>query len=208
MPSPGPHSPTRSCGHCSCAPACRPDAGARARLPPIPSRRSAGASGPSPSRPRAPTASWWPTGNPSGQRPSPDDDPDGKGRGRHHWGATVGPSRGKLRGRAPSPKTLLFAPGSTTPAEQANPVPAGRQCHTGLETFIRDPRSLWAGVRGIEEAGREGPELASYLQLAWRAIGGDLQAFFAPTRNRADLLVSGPHAYRPHGDLAGLNEIA
>src|SRR4029453_13148267 len=73
---------------------------------------------------------------------------------------------------------------------------------------VGDPRSLWAGVRGIEEAGREGPELASYLQLAWRAIGGDLQAFFAPTRNRADLLVSGPHAYRPHGDPAGLNEIA
>jgi hypothetical protein len=60
-----------------------------------------------------------------------------EGRGRHHWGATFGPSRGKLRGRASSPKALLFAPGSTTPAEQANPVPAGRQCHTGLESFIR-----------------------------------------------------------------------
>ena len=64
----------KSSGRCSCAPACHPGAGRRARLPPIPSRRPAGASGRSPSRPRSPTASWSPAGNRSGQRPSPVDD--------------------------------------------------------------------------------------------------------------------------------------
>jgi transposase len=58
-------------GRWSCAPACRPGAGARAPRPPLPARRSADASGRSPSRPRSPTASSSPAGNPSGQRPSP-----------------------------------------------------------------------------------------------------------------------------------------
>src|SRR5215207_2367765 len=72
-PSSGPRTPTRSSGRWSCAPASHPGGGARAQRPPIPSRRSAGASGRSPSRPKPPTASSSPAGNPSGQRPSPDD---------------------------------------------------------------------------------------------------------------------------------------
>jgi hypothetical protein len=71
---------------------------------------------------------------------------------------------------------------------------------------VRDPGSLWDGVQGIDQTGREGPELASNLQLAGRVIGGDLQAFFASAGNRADLVIGGPHAYRPFGDLVGLDD--
>jgi hypothetical protein len=48
---------------------------------------------------------------------------------------------------------------------------------------IRDPGSLWDGVQGIGEAGRERSELASDLQLARRVVGGDLEALFAAIRN-------------------------
>ena len=85
------------------------------------------------------------------------------------------------------------------------PKQAARTAELDLHR-VGNPGSLCGGVQGIEQAGREGPELASYLQPAGRAIGSDLQAFFASTRNRADLLVGGPRAYRPLRDFAGLDD--
>jgi hypothetical protein len=40
---------------------------------------------------------------------------------------------------------------------------------------VGDPGSLWDGVQGIGKARGERPELASYLQLAGRVVGGDGQ---------------------------------
>jgi hypothetical protein len=86
--------------------------------------------------------------------------------GRDGWAL-----KGKLRGRAPSPTTLLFAPGSTTPAQEANPVPAGRQRHPGLESFIR--------------AAQLGPVLAGEAQEAGE-LGQGLQA-----RDRCGIVLAG-----------------
>ena len=55
---------------------------------------------------------------------------------------------------------------------------------------IGDAGSLWKGVQGIGEAGRERSELTLYLQVAGRVVGGDLEALFASSGNRADLLAS------------------
>jgi len=71
---------------------------------------------------------------------------------------------------------------------------------------VGDPGSLWDGVQVIDQEGCEGPELASNLQVAGRTIGDDLQAFFAAAGNRPDLVVGGPHADRPLGDLVGLDD--
>jgi hypothetical protein len=71
---------------------------------------------------------------------------------------------------------------------------------------IGDAGSLWKGVQGIGEAGRERSELTLYLQVAGRVVGGDLEALFASSGNRAELLVDRPHADGTLRDLVGLDD--
>jgi transposase len=87
-----------------------PAADRKAKRPRIRSRRSAGASASSASRASAPTDSSSPTGKPRRQR-------RGRARPPPMGRDSIGPQRGKLRGR-PQSQNLRFAPGATTPTRK------------------------------------------------------------------------------------------
>jgi hypothetical protein len=101
------------------------------------------------------TVNSWPAGSRAANQAATEE-----GRGRRHCGATLRPSRAKLRARASSPTTLLFAPGSTTPNAEPNDAKTGGQRHTSFETFIR---AAQLGVVGGRE-GVEGQQIRLGLQ--------------------------------------------
>jgi Transposase IS116/IS110/IS902 family len=81
------------------------------------------------------------------QPKQPAKQPPGRGVAATTGARRLGPRGAKLRGRAPSPKALLFAPGSTTPNAEPNGARSGGQRRQALKLSSVE-RSVRARVGG------------------------------------------------------------
>jgi transposase len=167
------------------------------------SRRSAGASGRSPNRPKPPTASSSPAGNPSGQRPSPDDELIARGVAATTGARRLGPQGASCAAGFPAPRPCSWLRGRPRPPRRLTPSQPTDNATPALNPFIRAAQRPGQGrrhaqARDAQRLGQPLPQRTGGAGMgALQLTGQDLQLGLGD--ERVGVVVGAAHALGDRG---------